>query len=106
MDQSGVTHVGLLLLCVSCVLLLTAGYLLWSYYGQRKHVEEALEGSQRRLKVAIEAARIGTWDSNLLTGELVWSDAAESIFVLERGAFEGTREAFYEMMHEDGRDII
>tara|TARA_Y100000588_G_scaffold202833_1_gene216643 strand:+ start:554 stop:979 length:426 start_codon:yes stop_codon:yes gene_type:complete len=65
-----------------------------------------LEGSQRRLKVAIEAARIGTWDSNLLTGELVWSDAAESIFGLERGSFKGTREAFYEMVHEDDRDII
>ena len=30
--------------------------------------------SERRLRLAVEAARIGIWDWNVLTNEMVWSD--------------------------------
>jgi|GEM_PF-2337386 PAS domain S-box-containing protein len=97
---------GLIFLGLASILLLAAGYLVRSFAVKQKLAEEALQGSERRLQVAIEAARIGTWDSNLVTGELVWSDAAEFIFGLDRGSFEGTREAFYEMVHADDRGVI
>ncbi|UYZ65105.1 PAS domain-containing protein [Hymenobacter weizhouensis] len=35
-----------------------------------------------RLHTAVEAAGIGTWDLNLLTGELLWSDRCKELFGL------------------------
>jgi PAS domain S-box-containing protein len=39
----------------------------------------ALRESERRLRLAVEAARIGIWDWNPLTNEMVWSVEAKSI---------------------------
>ena len=72
----------------------------------RRKAEEALKGSEARLELALEAAHMGTWDSNLLTGELGWSGAVEELFGLEEGSFEGTREALYELIHPDDRDLV
>ena len=40
---------------------------------------EALRESERRLRLAVEAAGIGIWDWNVLTNEMMWSDQAKAI---------------------------
>jgi PAS domain S-box-containing protein len=40
---------------------------------------EALRESERRLRLAVEAARLGIWDWNVITNEMVWSDEAKKI---------------------------
>ena len=40
---------------------------------------EALRESERRLRLAVEAAHIGIWDWNVLTDEVMWSDEAKAI---------------------------
>jgi PAS domain S-box-containing protein len=40
----------------------------------------ALEKSEARLRMAIEATNLGTWDYQPLTGELTWSDECRKIY--------------------------
>ncbi|MCC3404667.1 MAG: PAS domain-containing protein [Microcoleus sp. PH2017_10_PVI_O_A] len=62
--------------------------------------------SEERLRVAIEASKMGTWDWNILTGEVIWSEGHEQLFGLEKGSFSGTYEAFFACVHPDDRDAI
>ena len=73
---------------------------------ERKRSELALRESEARLKLAMEAAHMGSWDSNLLTGELVWSDLVAPLFGLTPEMFEGTREAFYVLVHPEDRTMV
>lgn len=73
---------------------------------ERRRAEEALRESETRLNLALDAARIGTWDSNLITGKLIWSESLEPMFGLAPGAFPGTREAFYECLHPEDREVV
>ncbi|MEG3924102.1 MULTISPECIES: response regulator [unclassified Microcoleus] len=57
--------------------------------------------SEERLRLAIEASKMGTWDWNLLNGEVVWSEGHELLFGLEKGSFAGTYEAFFSCIHPD-----
>ena len=69
---------------------------------ERRHqAEAALAASERRLQLALDAAELGTFDSNLTTGKVVWDRRCERIFGFEPGAFEGTREAFQRCVHPE-----
>jgi PAS domain S-box-containing protein len=46
---------------------------------RRGHGGEALLESERRLRLAVEAAGIGIWDWNIATNQMVWSDQAKAI---------------------------
>ena len=47
---------------------------------ERKRTEQALRESEERLRLAIEAAEIGTWDLNCLTGENRWDRRCKALF--------------------------
>jgi PAS domain S-box-containing protein len=49
---------------------------------ERKRTQEALLRSEENLRLALNAARMGTWDLNLSTNKIIWSDAASTIFGL------------------------
>jgi PAS domain S-box-containing protein len=70
----------------------------------RKHVEEQLRAEQLRLQVALEAAQMGTWESNL--EEEIWSERTEAIFGFAPGTFPGNSTAFYNRLHPDDRDWV
>ncbi len=62
--------------------------------------------SEERLRVAIAASKMGTWDWNILTGEVVWSEGHELLFGLEKGSFGGTYVAFSACVHPDDQASI
>jgi len=45
-----------------------------------KHTEEVLPSSHHRLSLSLQSARLGIWDWNLETGELVWSRECREMF--------------------------
>ncbi len=47
---------------------------------RRRRAEEAQRRSAETLSIALEAAQIGTWDWNITTGELEWSERCKAIF--------------------------
>jgi PAS domain S-box-containing protein len=50
---------------------------------ERKRAQEALLRSEENLRLALNAARMGTWDWELATNQMIWSDAACDIFGLD-----------------------
>jgi PAS domain S-box-containing protein len=69
----------------------------------RKQAERLLRESEERLRLAPEAARIGTWTFNLVQREIAWSAELEQIFGLLSGTFAGTEEAFFDLVHPQDR---
>jgi len=72
----------------------------------KKVAEEALHGSEERLRLAQQAARIGTFERNVRTGPLSWSPEMESIYGLPPGSFAGTKAAFESLIHPDDRAAV
>lgn len=73
---------------------------------ERKRVEAELRASEERLRSALEASRMGTWDWNIETGQIQWSANLEAMFGLEPGAFDGSFEMFTRFLHPDDRDRV
>jgi PAS domain S-box-containing protein len=68
--------------------------------------EEALLESQRQLRLALDAARMGTWVWDIRTGRIQWSDNLEPLHGLAPGSFGGTYEDFLLCLHPDDRDRV
>jgi len=72
----------------------------------RRRAEYALRKSEERFTVSQQFANIGTWDWNVQTGELYWSDMIAPLFGYERGKLETTYENFVGAIHPDDRDLV
>ena len=66
----------------------------------------ALRKSEERLKRSQLFANIGTWDWNISTGELYWSDRIWPLFGYEREVTETTYENFLAAVHPDDRNDV
>jgi PAS domain S-box-containing protein len=73
---------------------------------ERQHREQELADSQERLRLALEAGRMGTWDWDVATNAVRWSPGLEAIHGLSPGTFPGTFEAFQHDMHPDDRERV
>ncbi|HEY9641467.1 MAG TPA: ATP-binding protein, partial [Coleofasciculaceae cyanobacterium] len=71
-----------------------------------KQIEIALQNSQNRLILAQKVGRIGTWQWNLQTNELVWTEELEVLYGMEPSCFDGRYETWLQMLHPDDRDRI
>ena len=69
---------------------------------ERKRGEERLLESEDRLRLAAEAADVGTWDFNPATGLLRWDERCKRFFGLPPDA-EVTYETFLEGLHPEDR---
>ena len=49
---------------------------------------------------------MGTWDWDIRTNEVVWSDNLEAIFGLDAGSFDGTFEGFLRLIHPADREDV
>jgi PAS domain S-box-containing protein len=73
---------------------------------QLKRAEESLREREERLRLALEAARLGTWDWDIINDRVVWSENLERAFGFAPGAFKGTYAAFLELVHPEDRARI
>ncbi len=73
---------------------------------ERKRTEKALKESEERLRLSLEAGRMGIWDWNILTGEVKWSDNLETIHGMAPGTFAGSFEKFLEIIHLEDREMV
>ncbi len=72
----------------------------------RKQAEFALWRSEERYALAQRAAKIGSWDWDIPSGQLYWSDRLEPLFGFLPGEFGGTYEAFLACVHPDDRQTV
>ena len=73
---------------------------------ERKRVEEALMLSEERQKKAQAVGRVGTWDWNLQTGDLVWSDEMFRIMDYDPDEIIPTYEFFLSCVHSKDREYV
>lgn len=73
---------------------------------ERKRAEEALRASEERLRLAQWAARVGTFDVSIETGEDIWTPETEALYGLPPGGFGRTLTAFHNLIHPDDRERI
>lgn len=69
----------------------------------RRLAESALATSERRLKLALDAAAIGSYEWDLTTGQVIWDEQSKRLFHYEPGQFDGTSESFARRLHPDDR---
>jgi PAS domain S-box-containing protein len=70
------------------------------------HAETALRKSEDSLRRAQHIAHIGSWDRDLKTGLLSWSDEMYSLFGLDKDETEPSLERLLEFVHPDDRDAL
>lgn len=79
---------------------------LYALAVQRRRDEMAIKKNEERYALAQKAAGIGSWDWNIVTGALVWSERIEPMFGFAPGQFAGTYEAFLGSVHPDDRQFL
>jgi PAS domain S-box-containing protein len=73
---------------------------------ERKRAEEALRAGEERLHIALQAGQMGTWEWDLTTGRVMWSETLEAIHGLAAGTFPGTYDAYCSDIHPEDRDRV
>ncbi len=72
---------------------------------KRKKIENSLQNSEANLIKAQEVAHIGSWNLDLLTNKIVWTDENYRIFGIPNGT-PMTYEKFLEVVHPEDRDYV
>jgi PAS domain S-box-containing protein len=78
-------------------------YLQWHRQQQeisQQWQTELLE-SEERLRLAIETARMGFWDWDIVNNQLIWSTNHEILFGLTPGSFTGDYQTFLSYVHPE-----
>ncbi|MDJ0674443.1 MAG: PAS domain-containing protein [Calothrix sp. MO_167.B42] len=71
----------------------------------RQQTEQA-QTQEVQLRMALSAAHMGTWEWDIITQKVTWSDNKEAMFGLEKGSFDGTYEAFINCIHPEDRQFV
>jgi PAS domain S-box-containing protein len=73
---------------------------------ERGQAEQALRESEARLNEAQHIANIGSWELDLVTNKLIWSNEIHRIFEMDPKCFGATYEAFLATVHPEDRDSV
>jgi diguanylate cyclase (GGDEF)-like protein/PAS domain S-box-containing protein len=70
---------------------------------EERMADEALRESEQLLKEAQRIAQIGSWELDLASGKLSWSDEIFRLFEIDKSGFEASYEAFLEAVYPEDR---
>lgn len=73
---------------------------------ERKKQADELKKTKERYDYATSVGKVGTWDWNPVTGELIWNDEAFRTMGLTPGAVSPSYELFLELVHQDDRELL
>ena len=68
---------------------------------ERKQAEEELRQKEERLRLALEAARMATWDWHVPSGEVVWNEMHYAMMGYRSREVEPSLEAWASRVHPD-----
>ena len=73
---------------------------------EHRRTRAELERSENRLRLALEAGRIGVWDWDIPTNLIDWSERVYEIHGVPPGQFGGRVEDFAGLVHPDDQEIV
>ena len=73
---------------------------------ERKRQAEIQFQQATRLRLAVSAASLGTWDLDLATQRVIWSPETERMFGLEPGTFDGQLETYLGFLYPEDRERV
>lgn len=71
---------------------------------RERHARALLVESEQRLRLALDAGRMGTWEWDIETNRVAWSPEEERLYGLVPGSFSGSMDEYRERMHPEDRD--
>lgn len=89
-----------------CLLLVSWGILVSRRVVEQREVEAKRLESEAQYRFALNAARMGTWEWNIVKNEVRWSEGVSPLFGLAEGEFEGTYEGYLKLVHPDDRAMV
>ena len=69
-----------------------------------RRAEADAAASEQRLRLAHEAAELGSWHWDMTAGVTIWDEQLEAIYGMPPGGFDGTFEAWEATLHPDDHD--
>lgn len=72
----------------------------------RVRVEDALRENERKLRLALDAGRMGTWEYDIAEQRVHWSARIEQIHGIPVGSFDGTFETYQSDIHPEDREWV
>lgn len=81
---------------------------VWSFHdiSQRKQAEKVAEAAKERLRRGQMYANIGTWEWNIVTGDLFWTEQIAPLFGYPQGDLETSYENFLGAVHPEDRQAV
>ena len=73
---------------------------------ESKRKQQSLELTTRRFEISHSYANVGTWDWNILTGSLYWSEEIHRLFGYDEPLLQTTYENFLNAIHPDDRAVV
>lgn len=73
---------------------------------ERTRVTRELRESERRLRLAQRAGRIGSFEWDMASGRVHWSPELEALYGLKEGAFEGTIDGWTRRCEKEDADRV
>ena len=73
---------------------------------EHRRIEQALRGSEERLRLAQAAAKIGIFDVDLVRHHATWTEEEEAIFGFAPGTYNHKSDTFWELLHPEDRERI
>jgi PAS domain S-box-containing protein len=73
---------------------------------ESRAAEYEAAAAQERLRLAHEAAQLGSWHWDMASGVTVWDEQLEAIYGMPPGGFDGTFEAWEATVHPDDHDEV
>lgn len=70
------------------------------------NAKNKIKASEVRLIEAQEAAKVGSWETDLSTLEVIWSEETYTIFELDSMIFQPTHQSFLDRVHPDDKAIV
>ncbi|WP_119066232.1 PAS domain S-box protein [Rubrobacter indicoceani] len=71
-----------------------------------RKTEQVLRESEERLRLALRATSLGTWDYNPIAGDLRWDDRTKAMFGLPPEFENVTYDTFHQGLHASERDRV
>jgi len=71
-----------------------------------REMTQQLESERARLLAAQQVAKVGSWETDLSSGAVLWSDETHRIHETDPETFQPTHEAFLQLVHPDDRKAV